>query len=262
MSWLTRTPQAAARLRCLAPGPLCRERPCWGRRRSPQRARPALSALWERCLCRWSLSPAVQLAWGPLAFLQRRGFFRCSTWATTLRGVVVAATATVPFAAAAIGMDAAVGLPRRHQCGVAAGMGGVSGDRRRGRGRLLPAAVERPGRADPLPVRRSGACGADVRPGSCHPSAHQRSARESRSWPRSSAFPAAAENLLRSPSPTAVWPRGPAYALRWGACGQGLLPWCGSRRWVLGYRHGAGGLDGEFGVASCGDAGVATVAFG
>ena len=50
-------------------------------------------------------------AFGALAFLERRGFWRCASRATTLRGIGLAGAATVPFAAVAIGVDAAVGFP-------------------------------------------------------------------------------------------------------------------------------------------------------
>lgn len=48
---------------------------------------------------------------GALTFLETRGFWRCSTSSTTLRGIVVAGAATVPLAAVAIGVDAAIGFP-------------------------------------------------------------------------------------------------------------------------------------------------------
>jgi hypothetical protein len=49
---------------------------------------------------------------GALAFLERRGFWRCCTRATTIRGIGVAVAATLPFAVVAIGVDTAVGFPR------------------------------------------------------------------------------------------------------------------------------------------------------
>lgn len=49
---------------------------------------------------------------GALAFLERRGFWRCGTRATTLRGVSAAGAAALPLAAVAIGVDVAVGFPR------------------------------------------------------------------------------------------------------------------------------------------------------
>ena len=49
---------------------------------------------------------------GALTFLERRGFWRCRTRATTLRGVGVAAAAALPLAAVAIGVDVAVGFPK------------------------------------------------------------------------------------------------------------------------------------------------------
>ena len=48
---------------------------------------------------------------GALTFLERRGFWSCSTRATMLRGVGVAAAAALPLAAVAIGVDVAVGFP-------------------------------------------------------------------------------------------------------------------------------------------------------
>ena len=48
---------------------------------------------------------------GALTFLERRGFWRCSTRATTLRGIGVAGAAALPLAAVAIGVDAAAGFP-------------------------------------------------------------------------------------------------------------------------------------------------------
>ena len=49
---------------------------------------------------------------GALTFLERRGFWRCTTRATTLRGVGLAGAAALPLAAVAIGVDVAVGFPR------------------------------------------------------------------------------------------------------------------------------------------------------
>ena len=46
-----------------------------------------------------------------LAFLESRQFWRCSTRATTARGIGVAGAATLPFVAVAIGVDTAVGFP-------------------------------------------------------------------------------------------------------------------------------------------------------
>jgi len=48
---------------------------------------------------------------GALAFLERRGFWRCSTRATTLRGVGLAGAVALPLAGVAIGVDATVGFP-------------------------------------------------------------------------------------------------------------------------------------------------------
>ncbi len=48
---------------------------------------------------------------GALTFLERRGFWSCSTRATMLRGIGVAAAAALPLAAVAIGVDVAVGFP-------------------------------------------------------------------------------------------------------------------------------------------------------
>jgi hypothetical protein len=49
---------------------------------------------------------------GALALLERRGFWRCSTRATMLRGVGLAGAAALPLAAVAIGVDVAVGFPQ------------------------------------------------------------------------------------------------------------------------------------------------------
>jgi hypothetical protein len=48
---------------------------------------------------------------GALAFLERRGFFRCGTKNTTLRGIAIAGAAAAPLAAVAVGMDVVVGFP-------------------------------------------------------------------------------------------------------------------------------------------------------
>lgn len=48
---------------------------------------------------------------GALAFLERRGFWRCGSTASTVRGICVAGAATVPFAAVAIGVDIVIGFP-------------------------------------------------------------------------------------------------------------------------------------------------------
>ena len=48
---------------------------------------------------------------GALTFLERRGFWSCSTLATMLRGIGVAAVAALPLAAVAIGVDVAGGFP-------------------------------------------------------------------------------------------------------------------------------------------------------
>ena len=48
---------------------------------------------------------------GALRLLERRGFWRRACSSRTLRGLAVASLATVPFAAAAIAIDVAVGFP-------------------------------------------------------------------------------------------------------------------------------------------------------
>ncbi len=49
---------------------------------------------------------------GALGYLERRGFWRRACRARTLRGLVVASVATVPFAAVAIAVDVGAGFPR------------------------------------------------------------------------------------------------------------------------------------------------------
>ena len=49
---------------------------------------------------------------GALAFLERRGFWRCGDRATIVRGVGLAGAAALPMAAVAIGVDVAAGFPR------------------------------------------------------------------------------------------------------------------------------------------------------
>ena len=49
---------------------------------------------------------------GALMFLENRGFWRSSTNSETVRGIVVATAAAIPFAAVAIGVDVARGFPR------------------------------------------------------------------------------------------------------------------------------------------------------
>ena len=53
---------------------------------------------------------AVGLA--ALVFLERRGFWRRGSASRTIRGLIVATLATLPFAAIAIVVDVAVGFPR------------------------------------------------------------------------------------------------------------------------------------------------------
>jgi hypothetical protein len=49
---------------------------------------------------------------GALVFLENRGFWRCGTNSETVRGIVVATAAAIPFAALAIGVDVARRFPR------------------------------------------------------------------------------------------------------------------------------------------------------
>jgi hypothetical protein len=58
-----------------------------------------------------TVAAAGAVGFGALHFLERRGFWRRACASRTLGGLVVATIATVPFAAAAIAVDTAVGFP-------------------------------------------------------------------------------------------------------------------------------------------------------
>ena len=58
-----------------------------------------------------TVAAAGAIGLGALAFLETRGFWRHACGARVMRGLVVATTAAVPFAAVAIGADLAAGFP-------------------------------------------------------------------------------------------------------------------------------------------------------
>ena len=111
MGWLRWSPQGEARLRCLAPWAALSGAAVLGAATLATTGSSSVERFVGPIPVPIVAAAAGVAGIGALAFLERRGFWRCSTGATTARGVVIAGAAAAPFAAAAIGVDVAVGFP-------------------------------------------------------------------------------------------------------------------------------------------------------
>lgn len=116
MAWAMSASDSAARLRCLAPWVAASGAAVSGAAALGVAARatggsPALERFLGPLPAPVTIGAAGAAGLGALAFLERRGFWRCATRATVARGVGTAAATALPLAGVAIGVDIAVGFP-------------------------------------------------------------------------------------------------------------------------------------------------------
>lgn len=111
MAWVSSAPDGAARRSCLAPWVAASGAAALGAAAIAARGSPDLERFVGPLPAPVVVAAAGVAGLGALAFLARRGFWRCGTRATVARGVGVAAATALPLACVAIGVDVAVGFP-------------------------------------------------------------------------------------------------------------------------------------------------------
>jgi DNA-binding response OmpR family regulator len=111
VSWVRPATDGAARLTCLAPWAAVSGAAVLGAATLAAAGSSGLERFVGPLPGPVVVAAAGGAGLGALVFLERRGFWRCGTRATVLRGVGLAGAAALPLAAVAIGVDVAVGFP-------------------------------------------------------------------------------------------------------------------------------------------------------